>query len=318
MEFFDQVGPPPGYEEDYWDQLVDSYKEGDHVQHQVRRQVYQAPQTMGTFELDFQTSETDVSIMADVKSLLPQKYTGDQPSLVIDGENDSIRIVALQSQIQERQLLIQEFVSTGLPLLLNWMISLTPSARFGVLEQCLADVILTSALDQVLSSRQRRHLLPELSDIPMLVGDGVDPLKQLLVRVSAGQENNWIMIPDIEEQHATFMNRLALASETDRPIILRELDHWARERAQEYWFNVPALIGLEFGVESAFWAFAPLNELPPGSPRLNLQFDTFAAPFHLYRTRGLQLFALSLIEKCLKTCLPAVPPNQNKKRKRHM
>jgi hypothetical protein len=326
MVFFDRVGPPPGYEDDFWGKLVHSYKEGDHLQQQIKRQDYQSSNMMETATIELPPTENTTSIVSDIKSLLPHKYFPSSsiqspvshPVLALEPKTTT----TMQSQSQERSLLIQEFVQTGLPLLLNWLLSLTPTSRFAVLEQCISDVVLTSSLDSVLSSRQRSHLLPEISDIPMLVGDGVENLQHLIIRVASGQENNWSTdisaVFEIQETHSTFVHRLGLASESARTAILSELDFWARENAQQYWFNVPAVLRIEFSVESAILGFAPVNDLPPAIARSNIEFEDFNLPFALYRTRGLQLFTLSLIEKCLKTCLPSNPPTQNKKRKRHM
>lgn len=327
LAFFDRVGPPPGYDDDYFMRLADSYKEGDHLQHQVRRQDYEPTAAEVEDGFDLAPLDNDASIVDDVYRLLKMKYhavpaaeSADQlvTALILDEQVT----VALKSQMQERTLLVQEFVQTGMPLMMNWMLAMPVAARFAIVEQCFADVVLLSPLDGVLSARQRRHLLPEISDVPMLVGDDLEPLKELFVRIAAGQENSFAWnagaAGDVETSCVAFKKRLAASPDPGRPQLVSEIDRWARDQARELWFNVPAILRLEHLIESALLSYAPADDLPVNIPRQELDFESFAAPFTLYRTRGLQLLALSLIEKCLKTCLPANPPTHNKKRKRHV
>jgi len=325
MKFFDRIGPPPGYDDDYWSLLVDSYKEGDHVQYQLQRQEYRATHWLETANHDLQPMENDMSIVNDITSILKRKYRAPTDGLDTVLLNvEEVIVTGLESQSRERSLLIQEFVQTGMSLLLNWMLSITPSARFAVLEQCVADVVLTSALDAVLSSRQRRFLLPELADFPMLVGDGVDRLKQLLVRIAAGQENNFAMhaegATELENAHVAYMNRLEQAPQADKPELMKELDRWAREKAREMWFNVPAVIRIEHLVETAIITHGIAQHLPNIAQLKPLDLESFTQLYYRYRTRGLQLFALSLVERCLKTCLPPqqapAPATQTKKKKK--
>lgn len=326
LSFFDRVGPPPGYDDDFWMRLADSYKEGDHLHHHLRRQEYEPHAAHEEDGFRLVPLDNDQSIVDDVRQLLVHKY---RPFVSSETNEAHIALtldeqvaLALNSQMQERTLLIQEFVQTGMPLLLNWLLSMPQSARFEAIEQCFADVVLLSPLDSILSARQRRHLLPEISDVPMLVGDGVEPLQALFVRIAGAQENNFAWESgtpsSLVSTHVSFLDRFKASSVNDHPAILAELDRWAREQAREHWDVVPAVLRLEHAVESALLAFAPADSPLYKLPRTPLDFDSFALPFKLYRTRGLQLLALSLIEKCLKTCLPTTPPTQNKKRKRHM
>jgi hypothetical protein len=306
--------------------MLNSYKEGESLQFQMRRQEYQGcfmDETESSNGTYLQPLEGDASIVSELKKFLPTKYRpfstleadGTHPNKVLDDTTAT----ALLSQIRERGMLIQEFVQTGLPLLLNWLGSVAPTLRFGILEQCFEEVTLPSHLDEILSCRQRRHLLPEISDLPSLVGDGVDNLQQLFVRIASGQENNLNELTpafvEAEEGHNSFLTRLERASATDRPTIIAEIDRWVREKQREHWYNVPAILKMEFTLELAFASYLiqPREIVPT-----DLSFETFTQPFNLYRSRGLQLFALALIEKCLKSCLPSQPPTQSKKRKRPM
>lgn len=323
LEFFDRIGPPPGYDEDYFNQLAESYKEGDHLQHQLRRQDYDAGAMQLEDGFDLVPLDNDASLVDDVRQLLKAKYhavpAGETNDLVMVLILDEQVTVALRSQMQERTLLVQEFVQTGMPLMLNWLLAMPTAARFSVVEQCFSDVVLLSPLDGILSARQRRHLLPEISDIPMLVGDDLEPLKSLFVRIAGGQENSFAwnvgVAGEIEEASISFKKRLASTPEAHVPALISEIDRWARDQAREHWFNVPAVLRLEHLIESTLVSYGALEDLNPSHEH---DFDSFINPFTLYRTRGLQLLALSLIEKCLKTCLPSNPPAHNKKRKRHM
>lgn len=324
MNFFDRIGPPPGYDDDYWTQLANSYKEGDHLQHQLRRQDYES-NTMNVDDgFNLVPLDDDASILGDVRELIKRKYhavpTAESNDLVMALILDEQVTVALKSQMQERRLLVQEFVQTGMPLMLNWILSMPTSSRFAIVEECFSDVILLSPLDGVLSTRQRRHLLPEISDVPVLVGDDLEPLKALFLRVGGGQENSfqWNTASEIQSGCEDFKKRLAASSEADRPAILSEIDRWSRNQAREHWYHIPAILHLEHLVESSLIAYASVEDLPLNLPRQELEFESFIAPFTLYRTRGLQLLTLSLIEKCLKTCLPSNPPAGNKRRKRYM
>lgn len=326
MAFFDRVGPPPGYDDDYWARLADSYKEGDHLQHQMWRQEYEPQVAPEDNAFKLVPMDNDESLLNDVRQLLVYKYRSflatDTNETLITLTIDEQVAVALNSQIQERALLIQEFVQTGMPLLLNWLLSMSQSTRFTTIEQCFEDVVLLSPLDSIISARQRRHMLPEISDIPMLVSDGVEPLQALFVRIASGQENNfvWDFGPPaaIVTGQNGFFERTRACPEKEHPAMMLEMDRWAREQSREHWNNVPAILRLEHAIESALLMFAPVDSPIYKLPRTPLDFESFILPFQLYRTRGLQLLALSLIEKCLKACLPSHPPTQNKKRKRHM
>lgn len=327
LDFFELIGPPPGYSDDYWNQLIDTYKDGEHLNHQFKRQQYPGVNNTELWQSEdllLPVADMPASFVNDVKTLLSSKYqlspSEDQQSLQYVLSLDPRTTTALQSQFQERSMLIQEFVQTGMPTLLNWINAMSPTTRFTVLEQCIEDVVLASPLDAVLSLRQRRSLLPELCDVAMLVGSGPDNLQHLLVRIASGSENDFAeVVEGVHEAQVastSYLERFGLAAEADRITILKEMDRWAKDLIADSWYNVPVLLNLEHSIETALTRFF----LPAsGAALLTPELEHFIMPFKLYRTRGLQLFALAVIERCLKHCLP--PPQQSgqsKKRKRPM
>lgn len=209
------------------------------------------------------------------------------------------------------------------------------SSRVELFAAASAEFINTEhPLKDSISYRQAQLLLPELSDPFLLARDECLLLFETAIRTAMGRENSFPKITPpsgaMDVDSGDFFKDSLVSSSVVQQLhqqylglrsngaALEAVLSWIKQQQDLYEMYVPALVYLEWAVEDAVIDLAPhlftASQLAAVNQRRFATFAEFEEPLLLFRSRVLQLFLLSLIEKCLIETLPR--PRTGRKRKR--
>jgi hypothetical protein len=253
-------------------------------------------------------------------------------------------LALIDHQLQDRRQVISEFVHQhgGMKRFLNWMATMLPASRVELVSTCAAEFILSEhPLKDVTSDRQAHLLVPELSDPFLLVKDDCLLLFEMSIRAAMGRDNlfpkvNTATSSDQERAFSDEEKEFFKDSVTLSPVVLELHRHyrslradpgvsinaiydWLKVEQDRFEMYVPALLYLEWAAEDATIDLCPnlfsASQQQFVKERRFGSFAEFEEPLLMFRTRVIQLFILSLVEKCLLETLPRPRPGRKRKRK---
>lgn len=218
--FFDRIGPPPGYYEDFFENMTSLYFSGDNLRTNTRKQIQYLMEIEE--ETDREEDVTNTNIDKEQKWIINKYIAGfvnldadnASASLGVDAFNDKVQR-ALHHQHQQRRQLIYEFVHrhSGMKKFFNWFLTMLPANQIELLTVTSREFLhQESVFKEVLSPRQIELICPELFDVHLLVKDDAQLLFELFIQIALGKENTFHL--PIQEVPATTCDSPVPASNT--------------------------------------------------------------------------------------------------------